>query len=45
MINKEYLLAVLPQQSDHINRLVLLINDGLPTITVVGKYNHGKSSF
>jgi len=44
MTNKEYLLAALPQQCDHINRLVLLINDGLPTITVVGKYNHGKSS-
>src|SRR5690625_2357223 len=44
MTNKEYLLAALPQQCDHIKRIVLLINDGLPTITEVGKNNHGKSS-
>lgn len=45
MINKDVLINVLPQYQDEIKRMHVLADlDRLPTITVVGKYNHGKSS-
>lgn len=37
--------AVLPEQTDQINRLqYLLAKARLPVVSVIGKYNHGKSS-
>jgi len=45
MINKDILITVLPQYQEKIKRMHVLIDpERLPTITVVGKYNHGKSS-
>lgn len=37
--------AVLPDQTDQINRLQYLLAEArLPVVSVIGKYNHGKSS-
>jgi hypothetical protein len=35
--------AVVPQHASDLARLCLLLEDGLPVVTVIGKYNHGKS--
>ncbi|ALK34327.1 GTPase [Burkholderia plantarii] len=37
-------LAVLPARADDLARLARLAEGGEPVVTVVGKYNHGKSS-
>ncbi len=45
MLNVDNLLAVMPEHQEKIQRMQLLMDqERLPTITVVGKYNHGKSS-
>lgn len=36
--------AVLPDRADDLARLQLIADGGVPVVTVVGKYNHGKSS-
>lgn len=36
-------LAVLPERARDLARLRVLAADGLPVVTVMGKYNHGKS--
>ncbi|NIE63576.1 GTPase [Burkholderia sp. Ax-1719] len=36
--------AVLPDRADDLARLQLIADDDVPVVTVVGKYNHGKSS-
>ncbi|MGF6571259.1 GTP-binding protein EngB required for normal cell division [Paraburkholderia sp. GAS333] len=36
-------ISVLPGRADDITRLVTLIENGKPIVTVIGKYNHGKS--
>jgi 50S ribosome-binding GTPase len=36
--------SVLPDRAHDLARLNILVDDGEPVITVVGKYNHGKSS-
>lgn len=44
-LDKECLLSILPQEKEKIDRAYLLLDkERLPTVTVVGKYNHGKSS-
>jgi hypothetical protein len=35
--------AVVPQHASDLARLCVLLEDGLPVVTVIGKYNHGKS--
>ncbi|KAK45143.1 hypothetical protein BG58_20615 [Caballeronia jiangsuensis] len=35
--------SVLPDRADDIARLAILLADGEPIVTVIGKYNHGKS--
>src|SRR5690625_1988178 len=45
MLNVDNLLAVMPEHQEKMQRMQLLMDqERLPTITVVGKYNHGKSS-
>ena len=45
MVHTEMLMAVMPQHQEKIQRLAVLADhERLPTVTVVGKYNHGKSS-
>lgn len=45
MFDTDMLMGVLPHYQEKIERLAILADqDRLPTITVVGKYNHGKSS-
>ncbi|MGF6938294.1 putative GTPase [Paraburkholderia sp. UCT70] len=36
--------SVLPDRAHELARLLILIDDSEPVVTVVGKYNHGKSS-
>jgi GTP-binding protein EngB required for normal cell division len=36
--------AILPDRADDLARLQLIADDDVPVVTVVGKYNHGKSS-
>ncbi|MGF6768188.1 GTP-binding protein EngB required for normal cell division [Paraburkholderia sp. GAS199] len=36
--------AILPHRAGDLARLTLLAESGVPVVTVVGKYNHGKSS-
>ncbi|MGF6728324.1 hypothetical protein OKW50_000405 [Paraburkholderia youngii] len=36
--------SVLPERAHDLARLLILIDDSEPVVTVVGKYNHGKSS-
>ncbi|MDH6150464.1 MULTISPECIES: GTPase [Paraburkholderia] len=38
------LASVLPDRAHDLARLLILIDDSEPVVTVVGKYNHGKSS-
>ncbi|CAL8479046.1 GTPase [Caballeronia sp. S22] len=35
--------SVLPDRADDLARLAILLADGEPIVTVIGKYNHGKS--
>jgi hypothetical protein len=35
--------SVLPDRADDMARLAILLADGEPIVTVIGKYNHGKS--
>ena len=35
--------SVLPDRADDMARLAILVADGEPIVTVIGKYNHGKS--
>jgi predicted GTPase len=35
--------AVVPQHASDLARLCVLLKDGEPVVTVIGKYNHGKS--
>lgn len=45
MLNVDNILAVMPKHQEKIQRMQLLMDrERLPTIAVVGKYNHGKSS-
>ncbi|WP_144114204.1 GTPase [Paraburkholderia sp. BCC1886] len=37
------IVAVLPDRTDDLLRLQILAQDAAPTVTVIGKYNHGKS--
>ncbi|CAG9253583.1 50S ribosome-binding GTPase [Paraburkholderia unamae] len=36
--------CVLPDRANDLARLQILVSDGEPVVTVIGKYNHGKSS-
>ncbi|SPB15550.1 GTPase Era [Caballeronia novacaledonica] len=37
------IVSVLPDRADDMARLAILLADGEPIVTVIGKYNHGKS--
>lgn len=43
LADKEVVLMVLPQYENKVKRLEVLLHNEAPVVTVLGKYNHGKS--